>query len=369
MIDDLDRTIEGMLKDELGDTVNFSFDPPGDSFPAASITLPAIDIFLYDIRENLELRTSEVISYQKDKGVKLRPPINVDFSYLITAWTSTADKNAVMDEHLLLGKVLKTLMRNYEIPPDKLMGSLEGLKPLPRAFGLQAGRLQSLGEFWQALGGKPKAAINYTVTMSIDVHKAMIYHPWDKLAISVIDKKDIRLPSKYVLELDDLEDHVEFDQSILPYLNQSYTIEKWIKPTVHGKEQDLSTTNKWSHYTKVYDHSTKVITYYVNGVHSTFDTGQQAFTTSDQTSAWLFGWGHSGTCYQITEVRLWNIPLAQDSINFNMLRRMKGDETNLVGYWPFNDGPGDKIADITENPIHGVRKGGHWKEVSDIQLV
>ena len=28
---------------------------------------------------------------------------------------------------------------------------------------------QSLGEFWQALGGKPKAALNYTVTLSVDV--------------------------------------------------------------------------------------------------------------------------------------------------------------------------------------------------------
>jgi len=31
--------------------------------------------------------------------------------------------------------------------------------------------LQSLGEFWQALGGKPKAALNYQVTLSVDVAK------------------------------------------------------------------------------------------------------------------------------------------------------------------------------------------------------
>jgi hypothetical protein len=31
--------------------------------------------------------------------------------------------------------------------------------------------LQSLGEFWQALGGKPKAALNYQVTLSVEVAK------------------------------------------------------------------------------------------------------------------------------------------------------------------------------------------------------
>jgi hypothetical protein len=32
---------------------------------------------------------------------------------------------------------------------------------------LQPGQLQSLGEFWQALGGKPKAALTYTVTIGV----------------------------------------------------------------------------------------------------------------------------------------------------------------------------------------------------------
>jgi hypothetical protein len=36
---------------------------------------------------------------------------------------------------------------------------------------LQPGLLQSLGEFWQSLGGKPKAALHYTVTVGVDVHK------------------------------------------------------------------------------------------------------------------------------------------------------------------------------------------------------
>ena len=29
--------------------------------------------------------------------------------------------------------------------------------------------LQSIGEFWQAMGGKPKATLHYAVTISVDV--------------------------------------------------------------------------------------------------------------------------------------------------------------------------------------------------------
>ena len=46
------------------------------------------------------------------------------------------------------------------------------IPPLP-AVTLQPGRLQSMGEFWQALGGKPKAALNYTVTIAIPVHDSV----------------------------------------------------------------------------------------------------------------------------------------------------------------------------------------------------
>jgi hypothetical protein len=48
-----------------------------------------------------------------------------------------------------------------------LQGKLRGQEPSLPATTLQPGRLQSVAEFWQALGGKPKAALNYTVTIGI----------------------------------------------------------------------------------------------------------------------------------------------------------------------------------------------------------
>ena len=70
---------------------------------------------------------------------------------------------------MLLSAVMRALLRFPKLPRELLQGSLARQDlPLP-VSALQPGRLQSLGEFWQALGGKPKAALNYTVTLSVDV--------------------------------------------------------------------------------------------------------------------------------------------------------------------------------------------------------
>jgi hypothetical protein len=177
MIDDLDKTLAALLRRELtpglSDQVQVSFEAPDDRFPPQSVTTPAIDLFLYDVRENLELRSNEVILDRQGDGTahRLHMPVRIDASYLITAWPREGLANPAGDEHRLLGEVMRALLRYRTIPQDLLRGSLASDDlPLP-VSALQPGRLQSLGEFWQAMGGKPKAAINYTVTVSVDIDK------------------------------------------------------------------------------------------------------------------------------------------------------------------------------------------------------
>jgi hypothetical protein len=73
------------------------------------------------------------------------------------------------DEHHLLGEVMRVLVRFKLIPGSLLQGELAEQEPALPMISLQPGRLQSLGEFWQALGGKPKVALNLQVTLSISV--------------------------------------------------------------------------------------------------------------------------------------------------------------------------------------------------------
>ena len=174
MFDDLDRTLTQLLKQGLPSgvvqQVSISFAPPDDSFPPSSVSLPAIDLFLYDIRENRELRSKEWELERRSDGTALRrrPPVRVDCSYLITAWPSKASSTPAYDEHMLLGEVLKVLLRYPTIPDQVQQGSLKGQDPGMPAATIQPGQLQSMGEFWQALGGKAKAALNYTVTIALE---------------------------------------------------------------------------------------------------------------------------------------------------------------------------------------------------------
>ena len=178
MINALDETLAALLRRELAaglsDQVQVSFATPDDQFPPQSVKLPAIDLFLYDVRENLELRSNEpyVERHADGTATRMRPPVRVDFSYLITAWPSESVPDPSEDEHRLLGEVMLVLLRYRTIPEEVLQGVLVGQQPPLPVSSLQPGRLQSLGEFWQALGGKPKAALNYMVTVAIDVAPA-----------------------------------------------------------------------------------------------------------------------------------------------------------------------------------------------------
>jgi hypothetical protein len=172
MFHDLDETLAELLNRELHMvSVALSFATPDDQFPPASVTFPAIDLFLYDVRENVALRSNEWHeTHSNGQASRERAPVRVDCSYLITAWSGQSDPvAAIKDEHYLLGEVMRVLLRHKKLPADVLQGELAHQEPPVRAKIIRDGYLQSLGEFWQAMGGKPKAALNYTVTISVPV--------------------------------------------------------------------------------------------------------------------------------------------------------------------------------------------------------
>ena len=63
---------------------------------------------------------------------------------------------------------------------------------------------------------------------------------------------------------------------------------------------------------------------------------------------------------RMAEVRLWNRPRSAEELQKNMQRRLGGNETGLVGYWPLNERTGDRILDKTSNGKHGTIKGAIW---------
>ena len=167
MFQDLDNSLKKLLEVELlgvlSDSVTVVFDTPDDQFnPPNQRT---VDFFLYDIRENRDLRNNEWLLERESNGIVRRnfPLVRVDCSYMVTAWSSNAES-----EHSLLGEVMKVLLRHSTLPESILTGNLAGQEPLLPTTTLEPAKLQSMGEFWQALGGKPKAALHYTVTIGVN---------------------------------------------------------------------------------------------------------------------------------------------------------------------------------------------------------
>jgi hypothetical protein len=172
MLQDLDATLAALLQAELSaQNVAISFAAPDDQFPPSGVSLPAISFFLYDVREDNDLRSTQWEFDQQPSGLvtRKRPPVRVTCSYLITAWPSASAPDPVQDEHRLLGEVLKVLLRHRVIPENYLSGELTGQEPALPARIIAEAHLQSLGELWQAMGGKPKATLNYAITISVDV--------------------------------------------------------------------------------------------------------------------------------------------------------------------------------------------------------
>jgi Pvc16 N-terminal domain len=172
MFQDLDATLAALLDAELAvENVAVSFAAPDDQFPPSGVSLPAVAFFLYDVRENQELRPNRWELEREPNGLvtRKRPPVRVDCSYLMTAWPSPSAPDPAQDEHRLLGEVLKVLLRYPKIPEAYLRGELVGQDPPMPARIIAEAQLHSLGEFWQAMGGKPKATLHYAVTVSVDV--------------------------------------------------------------------------------------------------------------------------------------------------------------------------------------------------------
>lgn len=129
-----------------------------------------INIFLYDVRENAELRSNEqVIEKRNGEAIVHKAPMRVSCCYLVTAWVpGLASETTVMREHLLLAQTLRALARFPIIPELLLTGTgLADQQPLLPMITAQPEGMKSSSEFWTSLGNKIRASITVMVTISV----------------------------------------------------------------------------------------------------------------------------------------------------------------------------------------------------------
>jgi hypothetical protein len=197
MIDDLDRTVEKLLQMELGAPLPFdlSFAIPNKDFVPVSAARNTLNCYLYDVRENRELRTvAPYLEWQPNGQVQRKYPAErVQASYCVTAWSPalvTPAINPAQDEHKLLADVLRALLRHPELPAAALIGTLLGQRPPLPTVVIQPDSTKIVNDFWTAIGGQLRPSLDYRITLSLD-YRALVSGPMVTTQISTFGQSDI----------------------------------------------------------------------------------------------------------------------------------------------------------------------------------
>src|SRR4029077_4806764 len=176
----------------VGTDVEVAFDAPTKDW-ASRRNAPTIDVYLYDIREDLRRREIGRFDQRGADGrvdPRLQPPRWYKLSYLLTAWTQRPE-----DEHRLLAAMLQRFLQDDRLPEGVLSGSLADLGyPIPYTCALPPPEDRALSDVWSALGGELKPSLDLVVIAPFDLsHEIRIGPP-------VLEGAKVRMSSDEVTE-------------------------------------------------------------------------------------------------------------------------------------------------------------------------
>ncbi|MGS0686691.1 DUF4255 domain-containing protein [Nakamurella sp. GG22] len=176
MIHEVDVALRALIEREAtaGTEVEVAFDAPTKDW-AGRRNVPTIDVYLYDIREDLRRRERGLINEYDGDRVASRhlPPRHFKLSYLVTAWTQRPE-----DEHRLLSALLSCFLRHDVIPTDLLTGPLAELGlPIPVTVALPPPEDRSFADVWSALGGELKPSLDVVVSAPTDTGQQYVAGP------------------------------------------------------------------------------------------------------------------------------------------------------------------------------------------------
>ena len=168
VIHEVDSALRALIDREAGiRDVEVVFDAPTRDW-ASRRTTPTVDVYLYDIREDLRRRERGVLNEYNEDETRIigrhLPPRHFKLSYLVTAWTQRPE-----DEHRLLSALLGAFIRYDAMPADLLSGPLAEIGlPVPLTVGLPPPEDRGFADVWSALGGELKPSIDVVVSAPIN---------------------------------------------------------------------------------------------------------------------------------------------------------------------------------------------------------
>lgn len=182
------NTILSQYLNTDGNKINIRFDLPEINSIQAE---PTVSVFLYDIYEDLQLRSAEPRRYNPATNTLLPGWVNINCNYLITYWDankpssdgSSPDSQPNNQAAQVMTRVLNTLINNRQL--TGIPGAYTRVIP-------QQENLNSLGNFWQALGNRPRLSLMYSITVPMklqNIEENVI--PISKISASVEQKNNL----------------------------------------------------------------------------------------------------------------------------------------------------------------------------------
>ena len=193
---DLDDALRTLLKRELKQTgfdgVEIAFDTPARDWSGA-LSAPTVNLFLYDLREGGGQSGSVNEEEVDGQKVDTLPPLSLEVTYAITAWTK-----AVEDEHRLLSQVLSVLW-SYSKLPDDIFEVRKGTA-IPRVLSTTVARPNSdKADFWTAVGGQYKASIDYVLNVTLE--SGAVFERGPQVRTQVVNTRNSDAPRRTLTEM------------------------------------------------------------------------------------------------------------------------------------------------------------------------
>ncbi len=251
------------------------------------------------------------------------------------------------------------------------------------------------------------------VTEDLEDHEEVIITAeFSQGGVTVQDTKAVTIfvicPSGNALQFDGVDDYINVPDDESLQLNQTLTIEAWVKPIYDGGDyyadaiivkgenvgwgphfnyriamenfsrytwgvcksgQELffhggtPEYDKWQHLALTADGS--ICRAYVNGVEVASRSAPGPYLTFPGYPLQIGGHSVTGARWfsgLIDEVRVWSIARTVDQIKAGMHVRLQGDESGLVGYWNFDEGVDQFTHDSSLNGNDGTIAGAVWVE-------
>ena len=169
MISAIDEALRTLIRSDAlgGSDIDVVLDAPTKDW-AARRNAPTIDVYLYDIREDLRRRERGWIDVRGPDGSVLRrrpAPRFFKMSYLVTAWTQRPE-----DEHRILSSLLRCFLKYEALPPGLVVGRLaEAGLAVPVSVGLPPPEDRGFADVWSSLGGELKPSLDLVVIAPVDI--------------------------------------------------------------------------------------------------------------------------------------------------------------------------------------------------------